>query len=140
MDIIFHPIGVIRSPYHSREETPKWGWAVPDTEAEIVLDDQYLEGIADMHPGERYQVVFYFHQSGGYRLTVPLHGTGAMTGLFSTHAPNRPNAIGISVVKVTAVCGNRIRFTGVDMLDGTPVLDLKSYVSIDEACDGRTSP
>ena len=126
-DIILHPIGVIHSPYHSRKETPNWGASDPVTEGEIELDEQYLEGSADMHPGERYQVLFYFHKSGGYRLTVAKRGVGPMTGVFSTHAPDRPNAIGVSVITVTGVHGRLIRFTGVDMLEGTPVLDIKSY-------------
>ncbi len=127
MDIVFHPIGVIRSPYQTTKETPRWGTESGDTEAEIILDEKYLEGISDVHPGSKYQLVFYFHKSDGYQLTVAKRGTGAMTGLFSTHAPSRPNGIGISIVTVTAVFGNRIRFTGVDMLDGTPLLDIKSY-------------
>jgi tRNA-Thr(GGU) m(6)t(6)A37 methyltransferase TsaA len=125
-DIILHPIGEIHSPYHSRKETPNWGASDPVTEGEIVLDEQYLEGGADMHPGW-YQVLFYFHKSEGYRLTVAKRGGGPMTGVFSTHASDRPNAIGVSVITVTGVHGRLIRFTGVDMLDGTPVLDIKSY-------------
>ena len=128
MDILFHPIGVIRSPYQTTKQTPKWGADDTDTEAEIVLDEQFLEGIADMHPGEKYQLVFYFHESDGYQLTVARGGgTGPMTGVFSTHSPRRPNAVGISIITIKAVEGNRIRFTGVDMLDNTPVLDIKSY-------------
>lgn len=128
MDIVMHPIGVIMSPYHSREMIPRQGTDAPEAEAEIILDEQYLEGIADIHPGEKYQILFCFHKSEGYKLTVPIRGTGPMTGLFSTHAPNRPNPIGVSVVTVTGVSGNHIRFTGVDMLDGTPVLDIKSVL------------
>jgi tRNA-Thr(GGU) m(6)t(6)A37 methyltransferase TsaA len=127
MDILLHPIGIIRSPYQHTSETPKWGTEAGDTEAEIILDEKYLEGIADIQPGERYQLVFYFHKSVGSKLTVLKRGTGALTGVFSTRSPNRPNPVGISVVTVTAVNGNRIRFTGVDMLDETPLIDIKSY-------------
>lgn len=127
MDIIFHPIGFIRSPYHTTKETPKWGADDAVTEAEIELDDAYLEGIADMRPGERYQLLFNFHASDGYQLTVAKHGEGKLMGVFSTRSPRRPNAIGVSVITIKSVEGNRIRFTGVDMLDGTPVLDIKSY-------------
>jgi tRNA-Thr(GGU) m(6)t(6)A37 methyltransferase TsaA len=127
MDIVVHPVGVIRSPFHTAEETPRWGTEAAGTEAEIILDREYLEGMADMHPGERYQIVFYFHESKGSRLTVKKRGTGLLTGVFSTRSPYRPNAIGVSVITVTGINGNRIRFTGVDMLDKTPLLDIKSY-------------
>jgi tRNA-Thr(GGU) m(6)t(6)A37 methyltransferase TsaA len=126
MDIVFHPIGTIRSPYKDRKDAPMWGADDTVTEAELILDEAYLEGAADMRPGSRYQLVFYFHKSDGGALTVAKRGTGPMTGVFSTHSPTRPNPIGISIVTVTAIDGNRIRFTGVDMLDGTPVLDIKS--------------
>lgn len=59
-------------------------------------------------------------------MTSPLHGVGPMMGLFSTHSPRRPNPIGISTITITEVKGNIIKFKGVDMLDGTPVLDIKS--------------
>ena len=127
MDIVLSPIGVIRSPYHNKEETPKWGTDEAETEAEIILDSKYLEGIADMRPGEKYQILFFFHASDGFQLTVAKRGTGPKTGVFSTHSPNRPNGIGVSVITVTAIDGNHIRFTGVDMLDNTPLLDIKSY-------------
>lgn len=127
MEIQLNPIGVIHSPYHTIEEIPKWGSGNSD-QAEIIIEEQYLEGLADMHRGERYQVVFYFHKSKGMRLTVPKRGTGPMTGVFSTRSPSRPNAIGISVITVEDVRGNTIIFTGVDMLDGTPVLDIKPYI------------
>jgi tRNA-Thr(GGU) m(6)t(6)A37 methyltransferase TsaA len=127
MDIVFHPIGYIRSPYKEIKETPKWGTESGATEAEIVLDDQFLEGIADIKPGERYQLVFYFHETNGYSLTVKKRGTDIPAGVFSTRSPHRPNAIGISVITVKEIQGNHIRFTGVDMLDNTPVLDIKSY-------------
>lgn len=127
MDILFHPIGVIRTPYTNTMDTPKWGTESGTAEAEIHLEEEYLEGIKDMHAGERYQIVFFFHQSDGYRLTVQKRGVGPLTGVFSTRSPNRPNPIGVSVITVTAVNGSCIRFTGVDMLDGTPLLDIKSY-------------
>ena len=128
MDILLYPIGFIKSPYKKREEVPKWGTNTPD-KAEIILDERYVEGIADLHPLEKYLVIFYFHKSNEMKLTVPIQGFGPMTGVFSTRSPNRPNSIGISVITVEAVRGNKIVFTGVDMLDGSPVLDIKPYIS-----------
>ena len=127
MDIIFKPIGYIRSPYQTTKETPKWGADDKVTEAEIILNDEYLDGIADMHAGEMYQLIFHFHKSERFDLTVSKRGTGQNTGVFSSRSPHRPNAIGVSIITIKAVNKNRILFTGVDMLDGTPVLDIKSY-------------
>ena len=121
------PIGVIRTPFNTREETPKDGKVLPEAEGELIVDEKYLEAMADMAVGKQYQILFVFNRSVGYKQTVALRGTGPMTGLFSTHAPSRPNPIGVSVITVTAIDGSCLRFTGVDMMDGTPVLDIKSW-------------
>lgn len=123
--IEFTPIGIIHTPYRLRQEVPKGGKENPQTEGYILLDEKYLEGIADMHIDEEYWLLFYFHQSKGYELTVHARGDGPLRGLFSTHSPNRPNGIGLSLVTIKAIEGCRITFTGVDMLDGTPLLDIK---------------
>lgn len=79
----------------------------------------------DMKVNEKYTVIFYFHKSHGYSPVVPLRGNGPMKGLFSTHSPHRPNPIGISTITVKKIKDNIIYFTGIDMLDKTPVLDIK---------------
>ena len=124
-EIVFHPIGYIKSDYKTIEETPKHGFE-NEFEAEIVIKEEFVEAMADMKENQKYMVLFYFHKSDGYELTSPLHGVGPMMGLFSTHSPRRPNPIGVSTITVTGVEGNIIKFKGVDMLDGTPVLDIKS--------------
>ncbi len=122
------PIGYISSPYTARGESPAQG--IYDTEARGVMhiDEKYASGLADMKAGLQYVVLFYFHKSAGYELTVRSRRTGLMTGVFSTRSPNRPNGIGLSVIKVEKIDGPAIEFTGVDMLDGTPVLDIKPYI------------
>ncbi len=121
------PIGIIHSPCSSREDTPKNGALRPDISATLEVDPRYREAMADIRPGQQVMILSLFHQSGPVRQTVPLRGSGPMTALFSTHAPSRPNPIGVSVITVTAVEDNRITFTGVDMFDKTPVLDIKSW-------------
>ena len=71
-------------------------------------------------------VLFWFDRSDNVEMTVPFHGESPMTELFSTHAPARPNPIGVSTINVTRIDGVKIYFTGADMFDGTPVLDIKS--------------
>ena len=124
MDIVFHPIGYIHSQYTDISKTPKNGEDSP-VEALIELDSKYLEAISDMEVGKKYIVLFYFHKSKGFKQKARLHGDGPLTGLFSTHSPNRPNPIGISTITVIDIDDNIIKFRGVDMLDGTPVLDIK---------------
>lgn len=125
-DIIFHPIGYIRSKFNNKEKTPK---NTRNThEAWMEIDPKYLEAMCDMNVGEEYMLVFYFNQSKGFEMKVPLMGDGPITGLFSTHAPNRPNPIGVSNITIKEIDGNKIKFIGVDMLDGTPILDIKNAV------------
>lgn len=124
-EIIFKPIGYIHSKYEDVTDMPKSPKESFDVEAELIINYEYLESMADIKENEEYIVIFYFHKSEGFKQSVPLRGDGPITGLFSTHAPNRPNAIGVSNIKIKEVKDNIIKFNGVDMLNNTPVLDLK---------------
>lgn len=130
-EIIFKPIGYIKSPYEDVKNMPKSTRESGDIEAEIVINEEYLESMSSMKPGEEYLVLFYFHKSKGFEQRVPFRGNGPIKGLFSTHAPNRPNPIGVSTIKIKEINGNVIKFTRVDMLNGTPVLDIKDILWID---------
>ena len=77
-------------------------------------------------------MLFAFHKSEGYKLhTKPLLG-GILRGVFATRSPNRPNPIGMTVVNVIERKGNRLKVSGIDILEGTPILDIKSYTSRDQ--------
>ena len=115
-EIIFKPIGYIKSPYEDVKNMPK------------IINEEYLESMSSMEVGEEYMVLFHFHKSEGFKQRVPFRGDGPIKGLFSTHAPNRPNPIGVSTIRITEIDGNVIKFTGVDMLNGTPVLDIKDIL------------
>ena len=127
-EIIFRPIGYIKSPYEDVSNMPKSPRESGDVEAEMIIDEKYLESMSSMKAGEEYMVLFYFHKSEGYKQRVPFRGDGPITGLFSTHAPNRPNPIGVSTIRIKEINGNVIKFSGVDMLNGTPVLDIKDII------------
>ena len=124
--LICEPLGYIHSPYEGRSDTPKNGQVYPDREAVLELEPQFIEGMTEIKAGDNLIVLFWFDRSGEVKLTVPFHGDGPMMGLFSTHAPARPNPIGVTTISVTKVVGSNIYFTGADMFDGTPVLDIKS--------------
>lgn len=106
-------------------------WRSSDLEGELVIDEAYSEGLANIVPGERLVVVFLFHESDTFTeefLTQrPRSAEGQKRGVFSTLSPVRPNAVGVSIVDVTAVSGTTLRVRHLDMRNGTPVLDLKPW-------------
>ncbi len=127
MDIVFHPIGYIHSPYKENKEAPRQGVMDLDTTAVLELLPAFAEGARDIEAGSYGMIFFYFHQSHDYDLVTIARGIMEERGVFSTRSPRRPNGIGLSIVKFTKVEGNGLEFSGVDMLDGTPVLDIKPY-------------
>ncbi len=131
MSIQLKAIGFVRT---DAEELPRH-WSVSDVEGTLVIDEEYSEGLRDIEAGQRIVVVFHFHRSPGFSpefLRQTSGHTGRTTGVFSTCSPIRPNPIGMSVVEVLGVRGANIDVRRVDMLDGTPILDIKPYVE-----DGR---
>ncbi len=127
MSIVLKPIGVVRV---EAEEVPR-NWRRSDLEGTLVIDEEYLEGLRDIEAGERIVVIFNFHRSPEFSRELlrqtPRH-TGRETGIFSLCSPVRPNPIGMSVLKVLGVEGTLIRVKGLDMLDGTPILDIKPHL------------
>jgi tRNA (adenine37-N6)-methyltransferase len=131
MKIEFEPIGFIKTDL---EKVPRH-WTVSDAEGSIVVDDRYKEGIRDIKVGQRIVVIFHFHQSPRFTpdllVQKPKHRNEYM-GVFSICSPIRPNPVGMSVVKVLGVEGSIIRIKGLDMRDGTPVLDIKPMTESDD--------
>lgn len=128
MKIEFKPIGTVHT---EAKEVPNY-WSVSDVEGTLVIDEKYLEGLQDIEINERIVILFYFHKSLPFspdRLTQ--HPRGDMErkkkGVFSIASPVRPNSIGMSVLEVTGINRNVISVKGLDMLDGTPILDIKPY-------------
>jgi len=120
------PIGVVRSA----EPDPPRHWSVSDLEGELRIDPRYREALADICPGERIVVLFVFHRSPRFarrHLTQVPPTRNEPRGVFSTCSPVRPNPIGLSVVDVLRVDGATLKVRGLDMLDGTPILDLKPW-------------
>jgi len=122
--ISLDPIGYVSTEASS---IPRF-YSISDVRGELVIDEWYREGLTDIRAGSSIIVVFYFHQSPTFtrehlRVTPP--SRGVLRGVFSTRSPVRPNQLGISKLKVTNVRGNRIGVSGLDMLDGTPILDIK---------------
>ncbi|MEG6552047.1 tRNA (N6-threonylcarbamoyladenosine(37)-N6)-methyltransferase TrmO [Desulfocurvibacter africanus] len=127
-ELILRPIGIVRSPWTSLEGMPIQPAGARDAEGQAVLDPQYAQGLADLEGFSHAYLIYHFHGSQGYALTVTPFLDNTPRGLFSTRAPRRPNPIGLSVVRVLGVSGNVLRIAGVDVLDGTPLLDIKPYM------------
>ncbi len=128
MGIEMKPIGFVST---DAKEIPR-NWKVSDVEGTLMIDKTYMEGLRDIKPGQRIFVIFHFHKSPEFteqfmRITPPIHNK--KVGVFSTHSPFRPNPIGMSILEVLRIDENVIHVKGLDMLDKTPILDIKP-----EAC------
>jgi tRNA-Thr(GGU) m(6)t(6)A37 methyltransferase TsaA len=126
--IIYESIGVIHTPFKTPEGMPIQPAGGRDIEGIAVIDPCYEEALRDLDGFSHIYLIYHLHKSQGFRLKVVPFLDTVKRGLFATRAPRRPNPIGISVVNLKRIEGNKIYFTGVDMLDGTPLLDIKPCV------------
>ena len=126
--ISFHPIGVIHSPFKERKGMPIQPKVAKNIKGKVSVFPEYQEGLADLAGFSHIVLLYYFHMSSGYSLKVVPFLDDVERGLFSTRAPRRPNGIGLSVVELTSVEGTNLHIQGVDILDGTPLLDIKPHV------------
>ena len=124
------PIGFVRSPHRETADIPKGPGAKHRAEGTLELRPELEDGLADIEGFSHLFVVWVFHESEGYDLVakVPLDDRRPH-GVFSSRSPRRPNPIGLSVVELLHRDGPRLRVRGVDMLDGTPILDIKPYLT-----------
>ncbi len=124
-----NPIGVVRSPYKDTKDIPKGPGAKHDAEGMLEIKEQFVAGLTDIEGFSHLFVIWVFDRSEGYELMGKPPTDDRPHGVFSTRSPRRPNPIGLTVVEVLGREGNRVRVRGVDMLDGTPILDIKPYMS-----------
>jgi tRNA-Thr(GGU) m(6)t(6)A37 methyltransferase TsaA len=129
-EIVYRPIGVIRTPYPDRAPSQ----AAEDHEGEFWLEFHpgYEAALRDLECFRYIHVIFHMDRARGYDGTGLAHPpslNGETVGLFASRSPNRPNTIGIDVARILSVEGCRIRTTGLSALDGTPLLDIKPYIS-----------
>ena len=106
--------------------------------AEVALDPEYVDGLKDLEGFSHIILLTHLHQTDGYRLHVTPYMDPGPRGVFATRIPGRPNPIGLSVVRLEKISGNVLHIRGVDMVDGTPLLDIKPYVPMfDAVTDAR---
>jgi len=126
--IIMEAIGVIHSPYKEAKDIPIQGTFKEKIEAWIELKDEYVKGLKDLDKFSHAIIIYYFHRSQREEIEGRPFLEQNKHGIFAIRSPHRPNHIGLSVVKIKSIKGNKLYFTEVDMLDGTPLLDIKPYV------------
>jgi tRNA-Thr(GGU) m(6)t(6)A37 methyltransferase TsaA len=126
--IIYRPIGIIRTPYTAREQTPIQGCFAPESRGCVEVYPEYAEGLRDIEGFSHLILIYHFHRAGACRLIRKPFLDKEKKGIFSIRYFARPNPIGLSVVRLNKVSVNTLEISEVDMLDGTPLLDIKPYV------------
>ena len=137
--IELNPIGIIHTPFTSLEGMPIQPAAAAGIRGTIEMLEEYHEGLKDLDGFSHIILLYHFHQSREFNLHVVPFMDNEPRGLFATRAPRRPNQIGLSVVQLDSIENGVLHIQNVDILDGTPLLDIKPYVpEFDSAADIRT--
>ena len=126
--ITLYPIGLIHSPYKESKDIPIQGRFKDNVEAWLELKDKYVMGLKDLEKFSHAILLYYFHKSNRETVEGKPFLEDDAHGIFAIRSPHRPNHIGFSVVKIQRIQGNKLYFTQVDMIDETPILDIKPYV------------
>ncbi len=130
-------IGTIRSPYTSTAEIPKGPGATHEAEGVLELLPELETGLTDIEGFSHLYVIWVFDRAEGYDLLATPPTDNRPHGVFATRSPRRPNPIGLTVVRLLRRDGPRLHVRGLDMLDGTPILDIKPYLSSVPAAELR---
>jgi tRNA-Thr(GGU) m(6)t(6)A37 methyltransferase TsaA len=126
--IQYRPIGIIHTPYKSPAGTPIQPPASKGVEADVEVFEKYAGGLTDLGEFSHIYLIYHFHRSKKFSLKVKPFLDNETHGLFATRAPSRPNPIGLSIVRLTGIKENILHVKNIDVLDGTPLLDIKPYV------------
>lgn len=139
-DLPIAPIGLIHTPFKQAAGTPIQGVAGDSAEGLVELHAEYAAGLQDLAEFERIWLIYFLDRASDVQMVVHPYMDTTARGVFATRSPARPNHIGFSVVRLLGIAGNRLLVADVDMLDGTPLLDIKPYVpafdSFAGACAG----
>lgn len=136
------PIGFVRSPYKDPSDLPPPAFAAPGffgrSMGEIEIEPAFAAGLDGLEGFSHIIVLFHFHKARGMKLEVVPPGESKARGVFATRSPHRPNPLGLSVLRLLGRDGRVLRVSGLDLVDGTPVLDIKPYTSRDRKSRIRT--
>lgn len=130
MEIIhYRPIGIIRSDHKKPEEVPIQPVFADGCRGRAEIFSEFAEGLTDLEGFSHIYLIFHLHKAGPMKLRVIPFLDTSERGLFATRAPVRPNPIGLSIVELVSVEGSVLHLNGVDIIDGTPLLDIKPYTA-----------
>jgi tRNA-Thr(GGU) m(6)t(6)A37 methyltransferase TsaA len=132
MKIIYRPIGIIRSPFDKLEDMPIQPSSESSGPGVVEVYPDFAPGLKDLEGFSHIYLLYHLHKAGEVKLEVTPFLDEQPRGLFATRAPSRPNPIGLSLVKVARIQENLIHVERVDVLDGTPLIDLKPYIPVFE--------
>ena len=140
MNINLNQIATIQSPFCSLENMPIQPRGAKNTYATIEFKKEYQEGLKDLDGFSHLYLIYYFHKVPNHKLlVVPFNDeTNTPRGVFSTRTPLHPNQIGLSVVELVSIKENIVTIKGIDILDGTPLLDIKPYIENFDKIDDVT--
>ncbi len=128
-------IGIVHSPYQELHGMPIQPVGAKGVKGSITVKKEYEEGLKDLDGFSHIILIYHLHKCNGFSLRVKPFLDDVKRGIFATRAPKRPNPIGISVVKLDKLEGNTLHISNVDILDGTPLLDIKPYIPHFNAID-----
>jgi len=129
MMLQYQPIGIIHTEFRDKKDAPIQGVFAKGTKGEVELYPEYVAGLKDIEGFSHIILIYHFHRSDGYSLIAKPFLEDELHGIFSIRHFKRPNPIGLSVVKLERVKWNLLEIREVDILDGTPLLDIKPFVS-----------
>ena len=126
--IVYQPIGTIHSPFQTIQGMPIQPAGAKGIAGTVEINPEYVDGLQDLEGFSHIILIYHFHLARGYLLKVKPFMDENLRGVFATRAPKRPNPIGISVVKLVRVEGTILHIEDIDIVDGTPLLDIKPYI------------
>jgi tRNA-Thr(GGU) m(6)t(6)A37 methyltransferase TsaA len=126
--ISYRPIGVIHSPHKEPQGTPIQPTVAQGVRATVEIFPEFIDGLQDLDGFSHLILLYHFHRVKEARLKVKPFLDDEIHGVFATRAPTRPNPIGLSIVRLIGIVGNILHIEDVDILDGTPLLDIKPYI------------
>ena len=139
MNIEFTPIGIIHSPFHDPENMPIQPTGAAGIKGRVELFAEYHAGLRDLEGFSHIILLYHFHLGRSFQLEVVPFMDTQPRGVFATRAPSRPNMIGLSIVRLEGIENGILDICNIDVLDGTPLIDIKPYVpQFDAPCDVRT--
>jgi tRNA-Thr(GGU) m(6)t(6)A37 methyltransferase TsaA len=137
MEMHLTPIGIIHSPHQRAEGTPVQAALATGVQGTVEVFPEYAAGLRDLDGFERVWLVYWFDRARPAELVVTPYLDTTPRGLFATRAPCRPNPIGLSAVRLLGIVGSVLQVEGLDILDHTPLLDIKPYIPAFDACEAK---